>query len=86
MSPMIPFGVILKGVLFNFCCIFTRLAGSHLDIKTQFRKSPSQMARFSRLPVLHINATFNNTVITIADKKGDHRLQVYIILSPISAF
>lgn len=47
-----------------------RLAGSHLDIKKHYRRSGAQVAKYKHLPVIHVNASFNNTVITISDQKG----------------
>lgn len=43
-------------------------AGSYLDIKKHHRAYGSQILKFNHLPVIHIKATFNNTVITILDK------------------
>ncbi|XP_027045063.1 uncharacterized protein [Pocillopora verrucosa] len=45
-----------------------RSAGSYLDIKKHHRAYGSQILKFNHLPVIHIKATFNNTVITILDK------------------
>ncbi|XP_078375460.1 uncharacterized protein LOC144658850 [Oculina patagonica] len=47
-----------------------RSAGSHLDIKKHHRKYGAQIAKYMHLPVIHINATFNNTIITISDNHG----------------
>ena len=50
--------------------LLLRLAGSHLDIKKHYRRSGAQVAKYKHLPVIHVNASFNNTVITISDQKG----------------
>ncbi|XP_020625963.1 uncharacterized protein LOC110063330 [Orbicella faveolata] len=47
-----------------------RSAGSHLDIKKHHKRRATQIAKYTHLPVIHINATFNNTIITVSDKDG----------------
>ena len=58
-----------------------RSAGSYLDIKKHHRAYGSQILKFNHLPVIHIKATFNNTVITILDKNGERWLTSYCIFS-----
>ena len=47
-----------------------RLMGSYLDVKKHFKRSAAQAAKYKNLPIIHINATFNNTVITLSDPTG----------------
>lgn len=47
-----------------------RSAGSYLDINKHHKAYGSQILKFNHLPVIHINATYNNTIITIMDKNG----------------
>ncbi|XP_073241898.1 uncharacterized protein [Porites lutea] len=61
---------LLEVLLVNRTLRSRRFAGSHLDVKKHLRISSAQGAKYRDLPVIHINASFNNTVITLSDQKG----------------
>lgn len=47
-----------------------RFVGSYLQIKEHYKRSAAQAAKYKNLPIIQINASFNNTVITLSDPKG----------------
>ena len=47
-----------------------RFVGSYLQIKEHYKRSAAQAAKYKDLPIIQINASFNNTVITLSDPKG----------------
>ncbi|KAK2564416.1 30S ribosomal protein S11 [Acropora cervicornis] len=48
----------------------TKFVGSYLQIKEHYKRSAAQAAKYKNLPIIQINASFNNTVITLSDPKG----------------